>query len=569
MPHQSGTPTFSLGLDFGSSSVRALIADTQSGQEVGSGTGHYPSGEEGIITAAGDPHLARQHPCDYEEALEAAMRDAVSNARKQHGFSPDRIAGVGVDATASTPLAVDSELGPLVERAELASDPGALAWLWKDHTAHAEAEEVTRLAQSRLPSVIARLGGVYSSEWYLAKLLRLVRQHPRVLAQAAGWVELGDYIVGRLIDCRSPRLLPRGVCAAGHKGFYHETHGFPPPDFLRSLDPKLAAWWERAPPQRPQASTVPAGRLSAEWASRLGLPAGVPVATAAIDAHMGAVGAGVRPGRLVKVLGTSGCDLFVHPAGGGEAPVVPGLCGTVLDSIIPGCWGLEAGQAAVGDLFGWFVRELGGASSHADLTERASRLLAGESGLVALDWNNGNRSLLADPLLTGCLVGQTLRTKPHEVYRALIEATAFGARVILDAVSSGGIRVDEVVACGGIAEKNPFLLQLYADVLRRPLALAGSRETCALGAAMCGAVAAGREAGGHATIEAAQTAMAAPAGSAFQPREDSAAVYDQLYALYRSLHDAFGRPRVEGPCDLRHVMKELLALQSRQRTPRS
>ena len=554
---------FCLGLDYGTNTARALIVDASCGAEIASGVTPYSSGQDGILADPADPLLARQAPLDYEEALISSTREALELLAESRGPSAkDAIIGIGIGATASTPIPVDENMRPIAQRPEFQGDLAAMAWLWKDHTAHEEADEITRLAAQRLPQHLDRCGGTYSSEWSLAKLLRFLRTAPAAAAAAADWVELGDFLCGTLTGCDTPERLTRNVCAAGHKGFYHDSEGPPPAEFLEELDPLLSDWFASRPPSPPQAAGSRGGRLCAAWAEKLGLAAGIPVSIAAIDAHVGAVGAGIRKGRLTKIMGTSGCDMVVHPADSGPPPSITGLCGIVRDSIIPGSWGLEAGQSALGDIFGWFVREFTAPAGvgHEELTRQAETLRPGQTGLLALDWNNGNRSILANPRLTGLLLGQTLQTRPFEVYRALLEATAFGARIIVEQIRSSGVSVDEIVLCGGIAEKNPLLLQIYADVLGIPLKLSAAEQTCALGAAIFAAVAAGPESGGYDTVEKAQVAMTSIKEETFEPIKPSREIYDELYHLYRRLHDAFGTP---SETDLSDVMKSLSELREK------
>ena len=558
--------SYALGLDFGTSSARALIVDVRTGREVGLGSAAYRRGEQGILGRADDPNVARQHPLDWSEAMEAAVRDAIASARGQDAhFEPTNVIGIGIDATASTPLPVDARLRPLVLEDRFADDLDAHAWLWKDHTAHAEAQEITEVARRRRPQYLAKCGGAYSSEWFFSKLLHGLRVAPAVLAAADGWVEEGDYIAGILTGAASPAELPRNRCAAGHKALFSDAWGgFPDAEFLTEVDPRLERWCRGRLPRTTLSSAQAAGGLRREWAERWGLPAGVPVAAAAIDAHLGAVGAGVRPGRLVKVLGTSGCDMLVHPASSPLPAEIPGICGVAADSILPGYLGLEAGQSALGDLFGWFVRFFprGSGISHDSLSDEAAKLRPGESGLVALDWNNGNRSVLADPLLTGLLVGQTLQTRPAEVYRALLEAAAFGARVILERFEEHGVRVQDIVASGGVAERSPLLLQILADATGRPIRLSRSRETCALGAAVFGAVVSGA----WSSVEEAQAAMTGLQPTVHEPDPTARGVYDELFALYRSLHDAFGVAGARTGMDT--VMKRLIEIRECARSTR-
>jgi L-ribulokinase len=532
---------FAIGVDYGTNSVRALVVDVDTGAEVGTHVFDYPSGEDGVLIDARDPQLARQNPADYVEGFHVAVREAMAAAAKADGFAPDRVLGVGVDTTGSTPMPVDAEGVPLALHQEFADNLAAHAWLWKDHTAWAEAAEITEAAREHPDAYLTKCGGTYSSEWYWAKILRCKRAAPEVFAAAASWVELADFVPAYITGNTDPKTMARGICAAGHKAMYAETWGgLPARDFLESLDPDLGRLRDCYASEALTADCK-AGDLSPAVAEQVGLPAGIAVAVGAFDAHMGAVGAGIEPGTLVKIIGTSTCDMMVAPRGN-ELPDVPGLCGIVPGSVIPGMYGLEAGQSAVGDIFNWFASHLAPAAyaaegdKHTALTAAAERLRPGESGLLALDWNNGNRTVLVDHQLTGLLVGQTLHTTAPEVYRALVEATAFGALTIINRFEAYGLAVDEVVNCGGIAEKNPFVMQVYADVTNRPMKISRSAQTCALGAALFGAVAAGA----HPDVPTAQAKMTGCKDEVFQPRREAAAVYADLYILYKQLHDAFG-----------------------------
>jgi L-ribulokinase len=379
-------------------------------------------------------------------------------------------------------------------------------------------------------------------------------------------VEIADWIPAALTDTLSPDRLTVGVCAAGHKAMYNDVWGgYPDKRFLGRLDPKLAQLRDRLQTKAHNVSKA-VGGLSKEWAKRTGLPEGIPVAVGAFDAHLGAIGAGIKPGTLVKIIGTSTCDMMVAPLHQ-DLPDIPGLCGIVPESVLPRYYGLEAGQSAVGDIFNWFVNyvEPGGKQmgSHEALTREAAKLKPGESGLLALDWNNGNRTILVDQRLTGLLLGQTLYTRPGEMYRALIEATAFGALTIINRFEEYGVKVRQVVNCGGIAEKNPLVMQIYADVTGRPMKISRSAQTPALGAAMAGAVVAGRKAGGYPGFAAAQKAMAGLKAKVYTPDRKAQTIYAELYALYKQLHDAFGTEEWEGK--LHNVMKDLIAIRNRVR----
>jgi len=552
-----------VGLDYGTNSVRCLIVRVQDGAEAGSHISVYAHGEEGVILDGREPNLARQHPADYLTGAEAAVRGALAAARAHdREFRPEAIIGLGVDATGSTPLPVDAQGRALAEAATFAQDPNAMAWLWKDHTATEEALAITERAAAEHPEYLRKCGGVYSSEWFWAKIWHCAKVAPKVMGAATSWIEYADWIPAVLTGTEARPM--RGICAAGHKAMYHGSWGgYPAEDFLGRLDPALGPLRRGLGMVKAVTVDQAVGGLTAEWAQRLGLPAGIPVAAGAFDAHLGAVGSGIAPGTLVKILGTSTCDMMIAPLVP-ELPDIPGICGIVPGSIVPGCYGLEAGQSAVGDIFNWWVQKIAPqGATHEALAEEAGRLRPGESGLLALDWNNGNRTVLVDQRLTGLLLGQTLATRPAEVYRALIEATAFGGRIIMERFEEYGVKVERVVNCGGIAEKSPLVMQIYADVTRRPMQLSRLAQTCALGAAIAAAVVAGA----YADVPAAQRAMTGVKSLAYQPEPEAMRVYERLYGLYRCLHDSFGLGRPTE--DLSGVMKQLLSLRDATRQGRS
>jgi len=557
---------YSIGLDYGTNSVRSIIVDVADGIEVATHVWEYAHGDHGVILSR-DPNLARQHPADYVAGAEITIKEALAKARAAAPeFSPSDVIGIGVDTTGSTPIPVDETGRPLAFQEQFADEPAAMAWLWKDHTSVAEAEEITALAAEMRPQYLAKCGGAYSSEWYFSKALHCLRTSPKVFAAAYMWVECADWIPAMLTGTTAPDALTVCVCAAGHKAMYNDDWGgYPDAEFLAKLDPKLAEIRDRLP-QRAYAIDTAVGGLTDEWAERTGLPEGIPVAVGAFDAHLGAVASGIRPGTLAQIIGTSSCDMMVAPADK-PLPDIPGLCGIVRGSILPGFYGLEAGQSAVGDIYNWFVNYIApggpGAGSHDALTVEAAKIPPGASGLLALDWNNGNRTVLVDQRLTGLLLGQTLYTTPAEIYRALIEATAFGALTIINRFEEFGVAVERVVNCGGIAEKNPLVMQIYADVTGREMQISRSGQTCALGAALAGAVVAGTEQGGHADFKAAQEAMTGLKDEVYTPDPKAAKVYEEIYPLYRSLHDAFGTKEWQG--NLFHVMKRLLEIRAAAR----
>jgi L-ribulokinase len=559
-------PRYAIGLDFGTNSVRALIVDIGNGDEVGTAIFAYPTGDAGIILDVKNPNLARQNPADWLRGIEVALPEALVKARRQDKrFTPEAVVGIGVDTTGSTPLPVDRTGKPLALYKEFKRNPNAQAWLWKDHTGHAEAAEITALAAKEHPEYLAKCGGTYSSEWFFSKILHGLRTDPKVSSAAFSWVECADYIPAVLTGTTDPLTMKRSRCAAGHKAMFgDEWGGLPAKEFLAKLDPRLGELRDRLF-KKTYTADVPAGTLTKEWARKLGLRAGLPVAVGAFDAHLGGVGSGVDTGRFVKIIGTSTCDICVWPVGK-RLSDIPGLCGIVDGSVLPGYLGLEAGQSAVGDIFNWFVNEIkpGGPKpgSHEALTRKAAALAPGASGLLALDWHNGNRTILVDQRLTGLVLGLTLRTKPEEIYRALIEATAFGALTIINRFRDYGVEIREVVNCGGIAEKNPLVMQIYADVTGLEMKVARSAQTCALGSAMAGAVAARRKGGGFDTFAEAQAAMAGTKKKSFKPDPKNHKVYGELYPLYRKLHDAFGTKSWTG--SLYNVMKDLLAIRDRR-----
>jgi L-ribulokinase len=555
---------FSIGVDYGTNSVRALVVDTADGEEIASHVYDYPSGHAGVILDSKDPHIARQNPADYIDGFLTSVKKALAAAKRKPGFKPENVVGIGVDTTGSTPIPVDRNGTPLALDKRFKSNPAAHAWLWKDHTSYAEAAEITEKAAKHADRYLDKCGGTYSSEWFWSKLLHCKRTAPQVFAAAHSWVELADFVPAYITGNTDPLTMQRGICAAGHKAMFSDSWGgLPDAKFLASLDKDLAAVRDRYA-SHAAASDELAGHLTAEVAKKVGLPAGVPVAVGAFDAHMGAVGAGIKPGTLVKIIGTSTCDMLVAPMDR-KLPDIPGVCGIVPGSIIPGMYGLEAGQSAVGDIFNWFASQLAPAryttkgDVQVNLSREADKLRPGESGLVALDWNNGNRTILVDPLLTGLLVGQTLHTTAPEVYRALIEATAFGALTIINRFEEYGVKVEEVVNCGGIAEKSPLVMQIYADVCNRPMKISRSAQTCALGAAIFGAVVGGV----YPKVEQAQKKMTGVKSPLYRPNKANASVYAELYPIYRQLHDAFGTTTGSG--QLHGVMKRLMAIRDRVR----
>jgi L-ribulokinase len=553
---------YTIGLDYGTNSVRALIVNVANGAEIAEAVWIYAHGTQGVILSR-DPNLARQHPADYLQGAEITIKQALALAQKNiRGFKAEQVIGIGVDTTGSTPLPVDASGQPLAFQKKFTNHPAAMAWLWKDHTGVHEAAEITALAKKIRPQYLAKCGGTYSSEWFWSKILKCLRTAPEVFNAAHSWIELADFVPAALTGTLAPEKFIAGVCAAGHKAMWNaKWNGYPDAEFLAQLNPKLAQLRSRLT-TRVHSIDKSVGGLTNDWAKKTGLPAGIPVAVGAFDAHLGAVGSGVAPGTLVKIIGTSTCDIAISPNTKKLADV-PGLCGIVDGSVLPGNFGLEAGQSAVGDLFNWLVNYIqpGGKNplTHQQLDAAALKLQPGESGLLALDWNNGNRTILVDQRLTGLLIGQTLYTTPAEIYRALVEATAFGALTIINRFEEYGVKILSVVNCGGIADKSALTMQIYADVTGRPMKISRSAQTCALGSAVAAAVVAGA----HKNFASAQKAMTGLKPKIYQPNPKAHATYQELYALYKELHDAFGTQTWNG--NLFGVMKKLIEIRSRIR----
>lgn len=550
---------YTLGIDYGTNSVRALLVRCSDGAEVGSCVVNYPSGQQGILLDSKDHHLARQHPGDYLFGLEKSVKGALAQAKKVKGFSASAVVGIGVDTTGSSPIPVDKHNVPLALNKKWAKNLAAQCWLWKDHTSWREAAKITELAAAHRPQFIAKCGNTYSSEWWWSKLWHCRNVAPKVFEAAYSWVELCDWVPAVLAGVADPLQVKRGVCAAGHKAMYcAEWGGLPDKEFLALLDPALADLRDRLYTEAHDARTA-AGELCPEWAKKLGLPAGIPIAIGEFDVHYGAIGCGVNEGTLVKVIGTSTCDCGVVSAKK-SVPDIPGICGIVKGAILPEFYGIEAGQSAVGDIFKWWVEVVcqGDGATHGKLGAEVAGQKPGQSGLLALDWNNGNRTILVDQRLTGLLLGQTLHTTQAEVYRALIEATAFGARAIIERIREYGVPIDRIVCAGGIARKDPMLMQIYADVTGCTMLVAGSSQACALGSAVSAAVLAGA----HKDFPTAQRKMTRLEKKQYRPIAKNQKVYDQLYALYRQLHDSFGG--LNKSADLGPVMKQLLTIKDAQ-----
>lgn len=557
--------SYTLGIDYGTNSVRVLVVRCADGQEVGTSVFDYPSGAQGILLHGDDDNVARQYPGDYIAGLRASVCEAIAQSKSNDAqFLPQKIIGIGVDSTGSSPIPVDANNDAIAMSDRFKDQLAAQCWLWKDHTAHVEAARITELAGQHRPQYLAKCGGTYSSEWWWSKIWHCLNSAPHVFDAAFSWVELADWIPSVLAGVDDPVKVKRGICAAGHKAMYAaDWSGLPDKEFLSLLDPKIADLRDRLYEHAYDASAT-AGKLCEHWADALGLTRGIPIAIGKFDVHYGAIGSGVEDGVLVKVIGTSTCDCTVVSAEAVED--IPGICGIVKGSILPGYYGIEAGQSAVGDIFKWWVEVVCGGDEgrHGELVAQVEQQSPGAHGLLALDWNNGNRTILVDQRLTGLLLGQTLQTTQAEIYRALIEATAFGARMIIERISEFGVAIDRIVCCGGIAEKNPFLMQTYADITGAKMQVSASAQACALGSAISAAVAAGSSVGGYDDFKTAQANMTSVKQLSFTPDPARHATYNELFELYRQIHDAFGG--INRAADLRGTMKKLLKIKERQRS---
>ncbi len=543
---------YTIGIDFGTDSVRALVVDATDGSELGSGAAGYSRWEAGKYC---DPekNQFRQHPLDYVESLERSIKEALE---KSPAGVAGRVAAISIDTTGSTPVAVNREGVPLAMLEGFEENPNAMFMLWKDHSAIQEAEEINELSRSWGGVDYTRYeGGIYSSEWFWAKMLHALRHDREVRGAAYSWVEHCDWMPALMTGETNPLNIRRSRCAAGHKAMWHpEWGGLPSEAFLARLDPSLAGLRDRLY-QDTFTADVKAGTISGEWAKRLGVPGQTAIGVGALDAHLGAVGGEIKPHYLSKVMGTSTCDMMVVPEEEMNGKLVPGICGQVSGSVLPEMVGLEAGQSAFGDIFAWFkdilmwpaenlllksdwldepsrqrlLREMNEQAIQ-ELSRAAAGIPIDESGIVALDWLNGRRTPDADQNLKGGLTGLSLGSTAPKIFRALVEAAAFGSKKIVDRFSAEGIRIDGVIAMGGVAKKSAFVMQTVADVLNVPIMVAGPEQASALGAAMAAAVVAGI----HPSFQEAQKAMGKGFERTYSPIPEHAEKYKSLYARYSS-----------------------------------
>jgi L-ribulokinase len=544
---------YTIGIDYGTDSVRALIVDAANGKEIASDVFYYPRWKAGKYSIPSQNQF-RQHPLDYVEGLETTIKNALAKSPKDVAAS---VVAISVDTTGSTPIAVDKDGTPLSLKPEFAENPNAMFVLWKDHTATKEADEINNLARTWGGVDYTKYeGGIYSSEWFFAKILHVLRADEKVRSDAYSWVEHCDWIPAILTGETNPLTMKRSRCAAGHKAMWHpDFNGLPSEEFLVKLDPLLKGIRDRLFKET-YSCEVKVGNLTAEWAKRLGLSQSVMIGAGSFDAHLGALGGEIKPYYLSKVMGTSTCDMLIAPMKEVEGKLVNGICGQVDGSIVPGMMGMEAGQSAFGDIYAWFskllmwpVENLLAGSSAIDqvtkdklikeiadkmipeLSKQAQQIAIGESGIVALDWMNGRRTPDANQLLKGAITGLNLGSDAPRIFRALVEATAFGAKKIVDRFISEGVRIEGVIALGGVAKKSPFVMQIVCDVLDMPILVARSEQACALGTAMAAATVAGL----YPTVLDAQQAMGNGYETEYKPNQANAEKYKALYEKYSRL----------------------------------
>ncbi len=532
-----------IGVDYGTLSARAIVTDVQNGRTLATAVKEYPHGVMDQTLPDGTPlpkDWALQHPQDYLDVLQTIVPRAISAS----GVNKNDIIAIGTDFTGSTTMPVDKAGMPLCLKPEYAHEPHAYVKLWKHHGAQAQADEMTRIALERKEPWLAAYGGKIFSEWSIPRLWQVLKEAPHIYEAMEAWVEAGDWLVWQLTGQYS-----QNSCTAGYKSLYQKKSGYPSEEYFAALDERLRYVIR----ERCTASVLTvgskAGELTEEWAEKLGLNAGIAVSTSMVDGHVGIMSCGItEPGPMMGIIGTSACYMTL----GETYTDVPGTCGVVEDGLIPGFYGYEAGQSCVGDMLGWLVDQMlparyeraaeeAGLSKHQYLTQLAEKIKPGESGLIALDWWNGNRSLLADSNLSGMILGLTLQTKPEEIYRAMMEAAAFGARMIIEHYRKHNVPVTEFRASGGISRKNPLMMQIYADVLGLPVKVMNTDQGGALGAAIMGAAAAGSGSGGYDGLRSAIAAMAAKVEVTYEPKAAHKGVYDKLYEEYCRLHDYFGR----------------------------
>ncbi|HDN67762.1 MAG TPA: ribulokinase [Firmicutes bacterium] len=554
---------YSIGVDFGTESARAVLVDVATGEEVATSVYNYQDGVIDTVLPDGktqlEPDWALQNPADYIEALKSTIQAVL----RKSGARPQDVIGLGTDFTACTMMPIDKQGTPLCMLDQYKDNPHAWVKLWKHHAAQPEADRINQVAREREEAFLARYGGKISSEWFFAKTLQILNEAPEIYEACDRLIEAADWIVLQLTGEEK-----RNLCTAGYKAMWDKRTGYPSREYFRALHPRLENVVEEKLSRDIYPMGTKAGGITQRMAQLTGLIEGTAVCVGNVDAHVAVPATTVtEPGKMVMIMGTSICHMLL----GRKQETVEGMCGVVEDGILPGYFGFEAGQSAVGDIYAWFIRnavpkeysteaERRGVDLHTLLAEKASRLKPGESGLLALDWWNGNRSVLVDANLTGCLLGCTLNTRAEEIYRALIEATAYGTRKIIKAFEEAGVAVEELYACGGLPERNPLVMQIFADVTGREIKLAASAQASALGSAMFGAVAAGSKNGGYDDIVSAVRNMAHLKEKSYRPITQNQMIYEKLFAEYEKLHDYFGRGENNVMKKLKRIRAEVSGL---------
>ena len=554
---------YSIGFDFGTNSCRAILVNIRNGKEECYYIYKYKLGENGVLTSIKDPLLARQNPIEYFNSLIVCTKKILKKIKiKKSNFNKNQVIGIGIDTTGSSPMPIDKDGQPLAFNKKYKDNLNAYVWLWKDHTSYKEADLITKIANKKFPNYLKNIGGKYSSEWFWSKILHLKNIDNNLFNATYSFVEICDYIPALLCGNTNPKNLRRSICAAGHKALFNKKWGgLPDKKFLKKLDQDLVNLRDRLYDEvyNPEES---AGYLSKHWSKKLGLKENIKIAMGGFDAHIGAVGANIKENTLVKVMGTSTCDIVIVN-NNKNIKNIPGVCGIVNNSVLNNYFGIEAGQSGVGDIFASFINnnvtDYYGKTfkeKFKNLEKYASKLLPGKHGLLSLDWHNGNRTILVDTVLSGLLVGQTLHTKQHEIFRALIEATAFGSLKIIDQIEKYDVNIKEIIAIGGLSKSN-LIMQIYSDITNRKIKILKSEQVCAVGSSI---LASCNNKLGYKNINDAKKRMSVKIKKIYKPIKKNNLTYRKIYKLYTDLHDTFGIKNNKN--SLYHLMKELIKIRN-------
>lgn len=554
---------YAIGFDFGTNSCRGILVNIYTGKEECDYVYDYKKGKSGVVLDKKNTLLARQHPAEYSNALINCTKKIIIQAKKEiNKFNFNNIIGIGIDTTGSSPMPVDINGIPLAFNKKFKNNLNALVWLWKDHTSFKEAEIITNIANKYFPDYLKNIGGRYSSEWFWSKILHLKNIDLKLFNSIYSFVEVCDYIPALLSGNINPLKLKRSACAAGHKALFNEKlGGLPNKKFLEKLDPKLSILRDRLY-NKVYSPEDPAGYLSKAWAKKLGLRDNIKIAMGGFDAHIGAIGANIKEGTLVKVMGTSTCDITILSEKK-KIKNIPGVCGIVKNSVLSNFLGIEAGQSAVGDIFSSYINNNVGEKYGKNFEEKfstlekfATKIKPGEHGLLSLDWHNGNRTILVDTALSGLLIGQNLQTKQYEIFKAIIEATAFGSLIIIDQIEKYGVDIKEIIAIGGLSKSN-MIMQVYSDITGRKIKVLKSDQVCAVGSAI---LASCNNKEGYENLKTSQKKMSVKVKKIFYPNKKNNNIYMKIYRLYCDLHDAFGKNKNKK--SLHHIMKKLISIKN-------